>query len=213
MNPHPTPSSKIQNQLVEKGIQDPRVIAAFDQVPRDKFVPADYVSQAYEDRPIPIGHQVTISQPYVVAKTLEEAHLSPGEEVLEIGTGSGYQTALLATLGVTVYTIERIESLALRARQTLEHLGLTSIHYHCGDGHLGWPESHRQFDAILLTAAPESIPQRLLDQLKIGGRLVGPVGNVKSGQWLVRVTRNDHSYATQKLLPVRFVPMVKSPPK
>jgi protein-L-isoaspartate(D-aspartate) O-methyltransferase len=172
-------------------------------VPRHRFVPELQRASAYEDRPLPIGHQQTISQPYIVALMSELADLKPGERVLEVGTGSGYQAAVLAEMGVEVFSIEIVEPLAKQAAATLKELGYAVTVRH-GDGYAGWPEQ-APFDAILVTAAPPHIPEPLEAQLALGGRLVIPVG--QHFQSLVRVTRTEKGLRKQKVLPVRFVPM------
>jgi protein-L-isoaspartate(D-aspartate) O-methyltransferase len=194
----------VQEQLEARGIRDPRVLAAMGKVPRHEFVSARYRSQAYDDHPLPIGEQQTISQPYVVAYMTEQLQLTGGEHVLEIGTGSGYQAAVLAEICRDVYTIEIIEQLATRARATLERLGYRTVHVRAGDGYRGWPEV-APFDAIIVTAAPDHVPQPLIDQLKIGGRMIVPVG--EANQALVRLTKTADGVREEHLLPVRFVPM------
>jgi len=165
----------VRTQIAARGIQDARVLAAMRKVPRHDFVPPSSTGQAYDDRPLPIGHQQTISQPYIVALMTEAAAIRPDARVLEVGTGSGYQAAVLAELAKDVYTIEIVEPLAREARATLDRLGYGRVHARHGDGTAGWPEA-APFDAILLAAAPERVPSALLDQLAIGGRLVAPVG-------------------------------------
>ncbi len=194
----------VQQQLEARGIRDPRVLAAMGKVPRHEFVSAWYQSQAYDDHPLPIGEQQTISQPYVVAYMTEELKLTGGEHVLEVGTGSGYQAAVLAEICRDVYTIEIIEPLAARARATLERLGYRTVHVRAGDGYRGWPEA-APFDAIIVTAAPDHVPQPLIDQLKIGGRMIVPVG--EADQALIRLTKTADGVQEERLLPVRFVPM------
>jgi protein-L-isoaspartate(D-aspartate) O-methyltransferase len=196
----------VDDTIVSRGIKDPRVIAAMRKVHRHRLVPPDLQPRAYEDNPLPIGFEQTISQPYVVAAMTEAAQLGPGEKVLEIGTGSGYQAAVLAELGdVEVYSIEIVEPLAQRTHKLLDRMGYTKLHLRIGDGYKGWPEA-APFDAIIVTAAPERIPQPLIDQLAIGGRLVIPVG--KEGDQDLRViTRGKDGTTTESLFPVRFVPM------
>jgi protein-L-isoaspartate(D-aspartate) O-methyltransferase len=168
-------------------------------------VPPDQRARAYEDTPLPIGFEQTISQPYVVAAMTEAAQLAPGEKVLEIGTGSGYQAAVLAELGVDVYSIEIVEPLAKRTHELLARMGYTKLHLRIGDGYQGWPDA-APFDAIVVTAAPEKIPQPLIDQLAVGGRLVIPVG-AQGDQDLRVITRSANGTTTESLFPVRFVPM------
>jgi protein-L-isoaspartate(D-aspartate) O-methyltransferase len=195
----------VDDTIVARGIKDPRVIAAMRAVKRHELVPADLQRRAYEDNPLPIGHDQTISQPYVVAAMTEAAQVAPGEKVLEIGTGSGYQVAVLAEMGANVYSIEIVEPLAKRTHALLEKMGYDKLHLRIGDGFAGWPEA-APFDAIIVTAAPEKIPQPLLDQLAVGGRLVIPVG--KAGDQDLRVvTRSKDGTTSESLFPVRFVPM------
>jgi protein-L-isoaspartate(D-aspartate) O-methyltransferase len=195
----------VRRQLAARGVRDPRVLDAMGRVPRHELVPPELRDEAYEDRPLPIGHGQTISQPYVVAAMSEALRLEGGERVLEVGTGSGYQAAVLGLLAREVYTIEIVAPLAERAAQDLERLGYANVHVRQGDGYRGWPE-HAPFDAIMVTAAPDHVPQPLLDQLALGGRLVLPVGDTL-GQELVLVTRGPEGFERKELLPVRFVPM------
>ncbi|MFH0962384.1 MAG: protein-L-isoaspartate(D-aspartate) O-methyltransferase [Planctomycetota bacterium] len=168
----------VEGQIARRGIRDERVLEAFRRVPREEFVPEGYRRSAYEDHPLDIGSGQTISQPYMVALMTEALALTGKEGVLEIGTGSGYQTAILAVLAKRVYTIERIATLSERARETLERLGYANVEYHVGDGTLGWPE-RRTFERIMVTAAAPSVPEPLGTQLGEGGLLVIPVG----GPW------------------------------
>jgi protein-L-isoaspartate(D-aspartate) O-methyltransferase len=186
------------------GITDPRVLEAMRQVPRHLFVPEAFRAQAYADRALPVGEGQTISQPYIVALMTELARVEPGQKVLEVGTGSGYQAAILAHLGTRVHTIEIIPALARRARQTLDALGYRSIEYKVGDGYRGWPEA-APFGAILVTAAPDLVPPALVDQLEVGGRLVIPVG--AAVQKLIVVTRTAEGSRRDEIIPVQFVPM------
>jgi protein-L-isoaspartate(D-aspartate) O-methyltransferase len=194
----------VEEQIAARGLRDPRVLAALREVPRHEFVPPEERSHAYADRPLPIGAGQTISQPYIVAVMTELLELSGDEKVLEIGTGSGYQAAVLARLAREVYTIEIVPELATRAEADLRRLGFASVQVRQGDGYRGWPEQ-APFDAILVTAAPEHVPQPLVDQLAVGGRLVLPVGDVF--QDLVLVTRDARGVRQERLLGVRFVPM------
>ncbi len=187
-----------------RDVTDPRVLEAMRAVPRHRFVPEEQRPLAYADHPLPIGHEQTISQPYIVALMTALAEVERGDRVLEIGTGSGYQAAVLAELGAEVYTIEIVAPLGERAAAVLEELGYENVHARVGDGYRGWPE-HAPFEAILLTAAPPEIPQPLLDQLAVGGRLVAPVGS--ADQELVVVTRAEEGYLRRSVIPVRFVPM------
>jgi protein-L-isoaspartate(D-aspartate) O-methyltransferase len=194
----------VARQIAARGVDDARVLDAMRAVPRHRFIPADGRDIAYGDHPVPIGHRQTISQPYIVAYMTQALALQPGHKVLEIGTGSGYQAALLAEMAAQVYTIEIVAPLAERARTTLEALGYTNIHYRVGDGYVGWPEA-APFDAIMLTASPPTIPQPLLDQLAIGGVMIAPVG--RGDQELVRITRTAQGLDRQRVMGVRFVPM------
>lgn len=195
----------VARSIASRGITDERVLAAIRKVPRHELVPPDVRDRAYEDRALPIGHGVTISQPFIVAAMTAAAQIEPGERVLEIGTGSGYQAAVLAELGAKVYSIEIIEPIAKRARDDLVRLGYTNIALRIGDGFGGWPDA-APFDAIIVTAAPETIPQPLIDQLAVGGRLVIPVG-ARGDQQLRVVTRAANGTTSETLMDVRFVPM------
>jgi protein-L-isoaspartate(D-aspartate) O-methyltransferase len=195
----------VEQQIRARGVDDERVLAAMAQVPRHLFVPDGERGQAYEDHPLPIGSRQTISQPYVVALMTSLLALTPRSRVLEIGTGSGYQAAVLSRLAAEVYSVEIVPDLAARALGTLARLGYDNIHVRIADGYRGWSEA-APFDAIVLTAAPAEVPQPLLDQLKPGGRMVLPVGGVE--QDLVLITKGaDGSIRRQTVLPVRFVPM------
>jgi protein-L-isoaspartate(D-aspartate) O-methyltransferase len=195
----------VDDTIVSRGIKDARVIAAMRKVKRHDLVPPELRPRAYEDTPLPIGYDQTISQPYIVAAMTEAAQLQPGEKVLEIGTGSGYQAAVLAELGVDVYSIEIVEPLATRTHQLLARMGYAKLNLRIGDGYKGWPEA-APFDAIVVTAAPEKIPQPLIDQLAVGGRLVIPVG-AAGDQDLRVITRSKDGTTSETLFPVRFVPM------
>jgi protein-L-isoaspartate(D-aspartate) O-methyltransferase len=198
----------VDDQIRGRGIKDQRVLAAMRSVPRERFVPAVVAGQAYGDHPLPIGHGQTISQPYIVAYMSEALQVSKSSKVLEIGTGSGYQAAVLGELAGEVYSIEIVPELADRARQTLEALGYKNIHLRTGDGYQGWPEQ-APFDRIMVTAAPDHVPQPLIDQLATGGRLVSPVG--RADQDLLLITRTPSGVVQQRTIPVRFVPLVRSP--
>ena len=204
----------VNTQIVGGGITDPHVIAAMRRVPRHRFIPDHEAGDAYGDYPLPIGHGQTISQPYIVAYMTEALKLSPGEKVLEVGTGSGYQAAVLAELGVQVFSIEIVKPLAQYAKENLQKTGYDQVSVRAGDGYQGWPEES-PFDAIILTAAPDHIPSPLLEQLAVGGRLIVPVGDYV--QNLVLIRRTEDGYQRTELLPVRFVPMTgqseKGPPK
>ena len=206
---HPSPRQSerdhmVKEQLLTRGVGDQAVIRAMREVPRHEFVPAEDSAEAYDDHPLPIGYGQTISQPYIVAYMTEALRLNERDRVLEIGTGSGYQAAVLAKLGVRVFTIEIVEGLAERARRTFDRLGMPHITSRAGDGYQGWPEE-APFDAIILTAAPEHIPQPLLDQLAPGGRMILPLG--KTLQKLILLTNAPEGIRRKELLPVAFVPM------
>lgn len=194
----------LEDQIEARGVANPRVLAAIRRVPRHLFVPEQYRDYAYADHPLQIGHGQTISQPYIVALMTDLADISPGDNVLEVGTGSGYQAAVLAQMGVHVRTIEIIESLSRRARALLEQLGYDRVEFRTGDGYAGWPEA-APFDAIVVTAAPDHVPGPLRDQLALGGRLVIPVG--RSLQNLLVITRTEEGFREEEVIPVRFVPM------
>ena len=194
----------VRSQIEARGIHDERVLTALRRVPRHRFVPAEQRDAAYADRPLPIGHGQTISQPYIVALMTDLAEVAPGESVLEIGTGSGYQAAVLAEMGAKVSTIEIVAPLAERSRSLLRELGYGGVDVRSGDGYRGWPEK-APFDAIVVTAAPPEIPEPLKEQLAVGGRLVVPVG--RGFQELVVLTRTPDGLRERRVLPVRFVPM------
>ena len=196
--------SMVTDQIEARGIRNPHVLEALRKVPRDRFVPDALRGQAYRDTPLPIGHQQTISQPYIVALMTELIEPEPDMKVLEIGTGSGYQAAVLAECVDRVYTIEILPELGRTAAELLEELGYENIVTRIGDGYDGWPDE-APFDAILVTAAPPSIPKPLLEQLKVGGKLVIPVGEFS--QDLVVVTRTADGYERRPASYVRFVPM------
>lgn len=200
----------VDEQLRIRGIRDARVLDAMTRVPRHRFVPADQQHAAYGDHPLPIGFGQTISQPYIVAFMTEALDVRPTDVVLEIGTGSGYQAAILGELAKEVYSVEIVAELGERARQTLDALGYRNVHVRVGDGYQGWPE-HAPFSRIILTAAPEEVPAALVDQLAVGGRMVLPVGPAGGDQELRIVTRTTDGVTTSPSLPVRFVPMVKPP--
>lgn len=203
---------KERNQLVEEGIEnrgvnDPEVLEAMRNVPRHLFVPQNYQKYAYQNRPLPIGHEQTISQPFIVGIMTQMLDLEAGEKVLEIGTGSGYQAAVLSEITPYVYTIEIVKPLGKQAKERFDKLGYSTINTKIGDGYKGWPK-FAPFDAIILTAAPEEIPQPLIDQLKTGGVLVSPVGEPGETQMLKRLTKSESGEInTESKLPVRFVPM------
>jgi protein-L-isoaspartate(D-aspartate) O-methyltransferase len=194
----------VRTQLERRNIRDERVLAAMRKVPRHRFVPDDLAALAYDDRPLPIGHGVTISQPYIVAFMTELAAVKPGARVLDVGTGSGYQAAVLAEMGAEVYGIEIIEPLADLAAQRLAELGYEAT-IRAGDGWRGWPDA-APFDAIILAAAPSEVPPDLREQLAIGGHLVLPVGD-RQRQELRLITRTPSGFEERDVLPVAFVPM------
>lgn len=197
----------VATQLRDRGIEDARVLAAMEKVPRHEFVPLEMRSEAYNDRPLPIGHGQTISQPYIVALMTELLGINAQSRVLEIGTGSGYQAAVLAELVSEVYTIELIPELARQAAETLARLGYKNVHGKAADGYLGWPEA-APFDAIIVTCAPDNVPPKLVEQLREGGRLVVPVGEAGTTQQLVVLEKINGEIRQKSVAPVRFVPMV-----
>ncbi len=194
----------VASQIEARGITNKAVISAMKTVPRHQFIPDQTSKDAYGDFPLPIGFGQTISQPFIVAFMTQALKLHPGDKVLEIGTGSGYQAAILAELGAQVFTIEIVEALATRAKQTLEQLGYHGVHVRAGDGYQGWPEES-PFDAIILTAAPKHIPGPLLEQIAMEGHLLLPVGDYP--QKLLIIERTEDGYRHTELLPVAFVPM------
>jgi protein-L-isoaspartate(D-aspartate) O-methyltransferase len=198
----------VQEQIAARDIRDSRVLQAMTRVPRDRFVPALYRDAAYDDRPLSIGYGQTISQPYIVAWMTEALRLTRTSRVLEIGTGSGYQAAVLAELAQSVYTIEIVGELAERARQTLTELGYRNVQVRHGDGYRGWPEE-APFDGIMVTAAPDHVPKPLVDQLKVGGRMVIPVGRQEELQQMTVITKTSTGIVSRETLPVRFVPLVR----
>ena len=197
----------LEEQIVSRGVRDRKVLDAMLKVERHQFVPLKLRHLAYIDSPLPIGEGQTISQPYIVALMTELLQLQGDEKVLEIGTGSGYQAAILAELAKAVYTIEIIEKLTNQAKKKLEGLGYKNIEVKCGDGFLGWQE-HAPFDAIIVTCAPSSLPQKLLEQLIPGGRMVVPVGDQYQQLQLVIKDKNGN-IKVKNIIPVRFVPMIK----
>lgn len=199
-------SDMVERQMRRRGIRDSRVLAAMLAVPRHAFVPAELVDEAYKDQPLPIGEGQTISQPFMVASMTEALQLKGSERVLEIGTGSGYQTAVLSLLAREVHTVENHPTLSEAARERLSRLGYANVHFHVGDGTLGWPEA-APFDVIVVTAAAPLIPPPLRDQLVEGGRLLLPMGSAKM-QDLARIRRHAGEVATERLYPCRFVPLI-----
>ena len=199
----------IKNQLQSRGIRDDAVLEVMRSVERHNFVPENYRDRAYSDGPLPIGHGQTISQPYIVAFMTEQLQVSSQHKILEIGTGSGYQAAILGELAKHVFTIEIIPELAEGAKNILNHLSYKNITVRAGDGYKGWPNK-APFERIMVTAAPTEVPQTLVDQLAPGGRMVLPVGAQFLVQYLWVIEKDDQGTVTkEKILPVRFVPMVK----
>jgi protein-L-isoaspartate(D-aspartate) O-methyltransferase len=201
----------VEQQLKAHDIKDERVLAAMGKVPREAFVPPESRAASYEDGPLPIGYDQTISQPYIVAFMTEQLRLKPSDRVLEIGTGSGYQAAILAELGSEIFSVEIVEPLARAAEATLQRLGYTNVHVKIGDGYKGWPEA-APFDAIIVTCAPDKVPQPLIDQLKGGGRMVIPVGE-RFAQQLYLLEKRNGELKESATLPVRFVPMLRKAEK
>lgn len=202
----------VERDITARGVRDARVLEVMRQTPRHRFVPDASVQEAYDDTPIPIGHGQTISQPYIVALMTELARPKPTDRVLEVGTGSGYQAAVIAPLVRHVYTIEIVEELAREATQRLAALGYENVTVRAGDGYAGWPE-HAPFDVILVTAAPEKVPPPLLEQLAPGGRLVIPVGAIWDVQELKLIEKGaDGRLRTSDVAPVRFVPLQRGAP-
>jgi len=196
----------VEQQLRPRGIHDQRVLDAMTKVPREEFIPEGIRAQAYADNALPIGHDQTISQPFIVAYMTEQLRLQPSDRVLEIGTGSGYQAAILAELAKDVYTIEIVEPLAKDASARLARLGYNNAHVKTGDGFQGWPEV-APFDAIIVTCAPDKVPPPLTQQLKDGGRMIVPVGS-GIDQQLYLLEKKNGELAQTAILPVRFVPMM-----
>ncbi|WP_437203311.1 protein-L-isoaspartate(D-aspartate) O-methyltransferase [Planctomicrobium sp. SH664] len=197
----------VRNQLIARGISQPRVLKAMGEVPREAFIAADYTPLAYHDRALPLTHRQTISQPFTVAFMCEALKLKPEDKVLEIGTGSGYGAAILSKLAAQVHTVERIEELAVQARQRLQELGFDNVQVHHGDGSLGWPPA-APYDAICVTAAAGPIPPDYLAQLKEGGRLVIPLGEGTGPQTMCRLTRHAQTFTREPLGTFVFVPLI-----
>jgi protein-L-isoaspartate(D-aspartate) O-methyltransferase len=198
-------NSMVTRQIENRGIRDPRLLAAMRQIPRHEFVPEEYRESAYEDRPLGIGHGQTISQPYIVAFMTEQVAPKHSDRILEVGTGSGYQAAILSKLVSEVFSIEIVPDLASRAAETLKRLGYINVRTKAGDGYQGWPE-HAPFDAIIVTCAPDHVPDPLVNQLKEGGRLIIPVGDA-GDQALYLLEKRNGKIERRSVLPVRFVPM------
>jgi protein-L-isoaspartate(D-aspartate) O-methyltransferase len=202
-------SAMVERQLRPRGIDDPRVLRAMVKVPREKFVAPELRARAYEDHPLPIGYGQTISQPFIVAFMTQQLQPKPADRVLEIGTGSGYQAAVLAELVAEVYTIEIVKPLAQSAEVVLREMGYKNVHVRAGDGYKGWPE-HAPFDAIIVTAAPDHVPQPLVEQLKEGGRMIIPVGK-SVAQELYLLEKRGGVVKQTAVIPVKFVPLTREP--
>ena len=201
--------SMVEDQIEKRGVKDEDVLMAVRKVEREKFVPKKYIDLAYSDRPLPIGYKQTISQPYIVAYMTEQLQVEKSHKILEIGTGSGYQAAVLAELSNHIFTIEIIPELAEGSEKVLKELGYENITVRSGDGYKGWPEE-APFDRIIVTAAPEKIPEKLVEQLGPNGRMILPVGESIFAQYLWLVQKDNEGIVTkEKILAVRFVPMVK----
>ncbi len=198
----------VENQIIARGVSDPATLEALRRVERHRFVDADMERRAYDDRPLPIGHGQTISQPYIVAFMTEIVRPKKGQKVLEIGAGSGYQAAVLAEIVDQVYTVEIVEPLAKQATERMKELGYDNVHVRHGDGYYGWPEE-APFDSIVVTAAADYIPPKLIEQLKDGGRMIIPVGSPLRTQHLMLVEKKDGEVTTRNLMPVRFVPFTR----
>ena len=200
----------VERQIRQRGVSDPRVLDAMKSVPRELFVPAGARSGAYDDTPLAIGSGQTISQPYIVAYMTEALGVQSAHKVLEVGTGSGYQAAVLGMLAREVYTIEIVPALARGAADVLRELGYRNVHVREGDGYAGWPE-HAPFDRIMVTAAPDEIPKPLIEQLAPGGRLVIPVGAQGGPQWMTIVEKTAAGIVERRTIPVQFVPFTRAP--
>jgi protein-L-isoaspartate(D-aspartate) O-methyltransferase len=201
-------AAMVREQLQARDVDDSLVLGVMGRIPRHEFVPDDYKANAYQDRALPIGEGQTISQPYIVAYMTQVLGVQPGEKVLEIGTGSGYQAAILAELGKEVFTIEIVPSLGLAAEKRLKKLGYKNVTVCIGDGYNGWPEE-APFDAIMVTAGAEELPQPLMEQLADGGRMVIPIGPHGGVRQLTLITREKGRFKSEKLMPVRFVPFTR----
>ena len=204
--PDPLPGAAVVRRVRERGLTDPRVLDALARLDRGRFLPPDLRRHADEDGPVAIGFDQTASQPFIVAVMTVELALTGTERVLEVGTGSGYQTAVLSSLAADVFTVERLTTLSLRARGLLDGLGRENVRYRVGDGSLGWPE-HAPYDRVLVTAAVPGFPRALFDQLAEGGLLLAPVGD-ESDQVLTVVRKRDGQPATRRILPCRFVKLI-----
>lgn len=213
MTSRPRPYEQLRQQMVEeqlrgRGITDQKVLDAFLKVPRHLYVPEKHKAEAYEDKPLPVAPGATISQPYIIARMIEALDIDSSDQILEIGTGTGYQTAILAELVTDLYTIELDPALAQRATELLQNQGYTSIHFRAGNGYQGWPEV-APFDAIIVSAAPSDIPRELVRELKIGGRMVLPLGDQEGGQELVALEKTPEGLDCEELGRVAFVEMKK----
>jgi protein-L-isoaspartate(D-aspartate) O-methyltransferase len=198
----------VERQIRQRGVTDTRVLSAMETIPRERFVPPDAHAQAYEDVPLAIGFNQTISQPYIVAHMTEVLDVRDSHRVLEIGTGSAYQAAVLGNLAREVWTVEIVPELAAAATGQLRKLGLTNVHVRLGDGYSGWPEQ-APFDRIMVTAAPDEIPGPLVQQLAVGGRLVIPVGSQGEPQWMTVVEKTRSGVLETRTIPVQFVPLTR----
>ena len=198
----------VEQQIRQRGVTDARVLDAMRTVPRERFVPPELLPQAYDDGPLPIGSGQTISQPYIVAYMTEALKVQPSHKVLEVGTGSGYQAAVLSHLVREVYTIEIVPELARRAETLLRSLNRTNVRVRTGDGYAGWPEQ-APFDRVMVTAAPEELPRPLIDQLAEGGLLVAPVGAQSAPQWMTVVEKTKKGVVQRRTIPVQFVPFTR----
>ena len=198
----------VERQIRQRGVSDTRVLSAMETIPRERFVPPDAQAQAYEDVPLAIGFNQTISQPYIVAYMTEVLDVRDSHRVLEIGTGSAYQAAVLGKLAREVWTVEIVPELAAAAAGQLRNLGLINVHVRLGDGSSGWPEQ-APFDRIMVTAAPDEIPGPLVEQLAVGGRLVIPVGSQGGPQWMTVVEKTSSGVLEKRTIPVQFVPLTR----
>ena len=198
----------VERQIRQRGVTDTRVLSAMETIPRERFVPPDAHAQAYEDVPLAIGFNQTISQPYIVAYMTEVLDVRDSHRVLEIGTGSAYQAAVLGKLAREVWTVEIVPELAAAATGQLRNLGLINMHVRLGDGYSGWPEQ-APFDRIMVTAAPDEIPGPLVEQLAVGGRLVIPVGSQGGPQWMTVVEKTSSGVLEKRTIPVQFVPLTR----
>ena len=198
----------VERQIRQRGVTDTRVLRAMETIPRERFVPPDAHAQAYEDVPLAIGFNQTISQPYIVAYMTEVLDVRDSHRVLEIGTGSAYQAAVLGRLAREVWTVEIVPELAAAATGQLRNLGLINVHVRLGDGYSGWPEQ-APFDRIMVTAAPDEIPDSLIQQLAVGGRLVIPVGSQGGPQWMTVVEKSTNGVVQNRTIPVQFVPLTR----